>query len=126
MSSATLDDTVGVSLARACAALSNYQAADGHFEGDTDQGTTPTAQTLVVERFLGVLDPAEAAAAVAWLSSRIRADGSVSAYPGASYPSMLESGCVYAALAAGGLAPEHPLRRRVRAWIESLRASTER
>jgi len=109
---------IEAALARACAALLRHQHPDGRFDGDIDQGTGPTAQTVILERFLGVLDPRDAEAACQWLWTRVQTDGGYLAYPGASFSTMTETCGVYAAFVAAGLAEDDPRRVRVRGWID--------
>lgn len=110
---------IDAALERACQALLGHQYPDGRFNGDIDQGTGPTAQTLILEHFLGVLDPQDADAACRWLWTRVQPDGGYLAYPGASFSTMTETCAVYAAFAAAGLAEDHPWRVRVRAWVDA-------
>lgn len=110
---------IEAALARACQGLLRHQHPDGRFDGDIDQGTGPTAQTLVLEHFLGVLDPQDAEASCRWLGSRVQADGGCLAYPGASFSTRTETCAVYAAFVAAGLGEDDPRRSRVRAWIDA-------
>jgi len=107
------------SLERACTGLLRHQHADGHFDGDCDQGTGPTAQTIVLESFLGVLDPHDAAQGAAWLTSRAQPDGSFLAYPAATFATLAETCCAYAALKVAGVAEDDERRRRSRMWIDA-------
>ncbi len=112
-------DWLDGSLERACTGLLRHQHADGHFDGDCDQGTGPTAQTIVLESFLGVLDPHDAAQGAAWLTSRAQPDGSFLAYPAATFATLAETCCAYAALKVAGVAEDDERRRRSRMWIDA-------
>lgn len=117
--SLSFHSSIDEALARAGTGLGALQTEQGSFPGDLNQGTSATAQTLITERFLGVLDPAEAQAAVRWLSEQVRRDGSVPAYPGADFGSLMETSFVLGALAAAGVPSSDPLRRRLQGWIDS-------
>src|SRR5262245_50159278 len=107
------------SLATACRALLSHQRPGGYFDGDVDQGTAPTAQVLIVERFLGVLDPGDAADAARWLLGRAQPDGGFLAYPHATFSTLTETCCAYAALVAAGLDDSEPRLTNIRRWIEA-------
>src|SRR5262245_38016277 len=102
---------VETTLRGACDALLRNNADDGHFAGDLNQGSGPTAQTLILERYLKVLDPEEAQAALRVLSEAIRSDGGIAAYPGAELSSLAETGLVLGAFAAAGVEEGDPRRR---------------
>jgi squalene-hopene/tetraprenyl-beta-curcumene cyclase len=114
MSTAWLDTT----LDRASKALLERQHADGHFDGDIDQGTGATAQVVILESYLGVLDPNDAREAARWLSTRMQPDGGFLAYPHAAFSTLTETCTAYGALAVAGIDAEDPRRLRMRGWID--------
>ncbi len=62
-------------LARACDALRHLQHADGWWKGELETNVTIDAEDMLLRAFLGVLDPAQAAATAQWVRSKQRSDG---------------------------------------------------
>lgn len=92
-------------IAQAQAYLRAEQLPDGAWHGQAMQGADATSETLIAQRFLGVLESADAAKALTWLLKQQLPDGSFAAYEGATQGSVDETAISYAALLAAGLAP---------------------
>jgi squalene-hopene/tetraprenyl-beta-curcumene cyclase len=63
------------SLGSAVSHLRGLQHPDGWWKGELETNVTMDAEDLLLRQFLGVLDPAEAAASARFIRSRQRADG---------------------------------------------------
>jgi squalene-hopene/tetraprenyl-beta-curcumene cyclase len=116
---ASRSSAVEGALGGALAWLASQQAPDGSFDGTCWLSVASTAQVVIVERRLGVLDPEDARLAVRFFESMVRQDGSFPAYHGATFGTLADSAQVVAALHACGVEPEHPLRRRVQGFVEA-------
>jgi squalene-hopene/tetraprenyl-beta-curcumene cyclase len=78
---ATLSD-LDRGLARAVEHLKGRQDPAGWWKGDLETNVTMDAEDLLLRHVLGLLDPADTAAAARWIRSRQRADGTWATYHG--------------------------------------------
>ncbi len=106
LNSQHLDDVRSAS-ARARAHLSGRQHAGGWWKGELRTNVTMDAEDLLLRQFLGILQPAELAAAARWIRSQQRADGTWANFPGApgDVSTTIEA---YAALRLAGDAAHAP------------------
>jgi len=111
-------DVVRAAMDRARRLLWQTQRNDGSWDAPCDLGPACTAQALVALRFVGRLDPRDAADGARWLCGQQQSDGSFVAYPYAPEGDLCATACAWAALRACGLDAEADPVRRARAFIE--------
>lgn len=96
--------------------LIDLQAPDGWWKGELQTNVTMDAEDLLLRHFLGILEPAVATAAGAWIRSQQRPDGAWATFHGG--PGDLSTTIeAYVALRLAGHAPEVPYMASAAAWI---------
>jgi squalene-hopene/tetraprenyl-beta-curcumene cyclase len=95
-------------LGRASAHLLSLQSPEGWWKGLLETNVTMDAEDLMLRSFLGVLDPADAAASAAWIRSHQRADGTWANYfGGPGDPSTTAEAWVALRIAGDAAGEEH-------------------
>ncbi|MBI4616827.1 MAG: hypothetical protein HY720_24655 [Planctomycetes bacterium] len=94
------------------------QGPTGAWAGENDQGPMCTAVVLVLERFLGILDPADATASVRWLRSRQFSDGSFADNAFSPEGEFNATCYVVAGLRAAGVPDSDPAAGRAWAFLQ--------
>jgi squalene-hopene/tetraprenyl-beta-curcumene cyclase len=109
-------DEARVARDRARDHLIGLQAPDGWWKGELQTNVTMDAEDLLLRHFLGILEPAVATAAGAWIRSQQRPDGAWATFHGG--PGDLSTTIeAYVALRLAGHAPDAPYMVAAAAWI---------
>jgi squalene-hopene/tetraprenyl-beta-curcumene cyclase len=110
-------DALDAAIARAQKGLLALQEENGAWDRPNDLGPTTTAFQLVVEKWIGVLDPRDTVEGAKGLFAEQRADGSFPPWPTAASGTLCATAMVYAALTALGAARD-PRARKARAFLD--------
>src|SRR5262245_13186982 len=112
-------EAVASAVKKAQDVLVRTQLPNGAWRSPDDMRPSCIAQVAVTLRFLGVLEPGEAAEIQADLSAAQRADGSFVAYPFAEQGEVCATAMALAGLRATGLGEEDERVQRARAFFDS-------
>jgi squalene-hopene/tetraprenyl-beta-curcumene cyclase len=111
-----LDEVATAAIKRARDHLVERQAAQGWWKGELRTNVTMDAEDLLLRQFLGIVEPAELAAAARWIRSQQRADGTWATFEGG--PGDLSTTIeAYAALRLAGDQRSAPHMRRAREFV---------
>ncbi|MHA3704337.1 squalene--hopene cyclase [Jatrophihabitans sp. YIM 134969] len=103
-------------LARAVDHLRARQAPAGWWKGELRTNVTMDAEDLLLRQFLGILDPADLAAAARWIRSQQRPDGTWSLFEGGP-PDLSTTIEAYAALRLAGDTTDSPHLSAARRFV---------